>query len=92
MLQHSKPRTKRTLAKAEPTPPQTDKPSSKKPASRQKQTAPLVNTRTPEQRQKMIEEAAYYVANRRGFIGGNPLEDWLEAEAEIDKQLSQKAR
>jgi hypothetical protein len=39
---------------------------------------------TAEQRQRMIAEAAYFRAQRRGFQGGNPLEDWLAAEAEID--------
>jgi hypothetical protein len=35
----------------------------------------------------MIAEAAYFRAQRRGFQGGNPLEDWLAAEAEIDGVL-----
>lgn len=44
---------------------------------------------SPEQRYCMIAEAAYYRAERRGFSGGNPLQDWVEAEAEIDRLLSQ---
>lgn len=44
---------------------------------------------SPEQRYCMIAEAAYYCAERRGFSGGNPLQDWVEAEAEIDRLLSQ---
>jgi hypothetical protein len=36
----------------------------------------------------MIECAAYYRAEKRGFSGGSELEDWLEAEAEIDRTLS----
>ena len=39
------------------------------------------------ERHRMIAEAAYYRALRRGFHGGSDLEDWLEAEAEIDKLL-----
>jgi len=35
-------------------------------------------------RRKMIAESAYYRAQRRGFAGGNPTEDWLAAEREID--------
>jgi len=35
-------------------------------------------------REGMIAEAAYYLAERRGFEGGDPVADWLEAEAEID--------
>lgn len=43
---------------------------------------------TSEERQKMIAEAAYLRAEKRGFAGGDPAEDWLIAEAEIDKILS----
>lgn len=32
----------------------------------------------------MIAEAAYYRAEKRGFVHGMALEDWLEAEKEID--------
>ncbi len=42
---------------------------------------------TPEQRYRMICDAAYFRAERRGFVGGNPMEDWLAAEAEIDALL-----
>ena len=38
-----------------------------------------------ETRQRMIAEAAYYRAQKRGFREGNALHDWLEAEAEIDR-------
>ena len=41
-----------------------------------------------EQRQKMIAEAAYYRAERRGFRGGDPVEDWVAAEIQIDTQLT----
>jgi hypothetical protein len=40
-----------------------------------------------EERERMIGKAAYYRAERRGFIGGDPLQDWLAAEVEIDRQL-----
>ena len=43
----------------------------------------------PEQRKHYIEMAAYYIAERRGFAPGNPLEDWVQAEAEIDRLLTQ---
>lgn len=42
---------------------------------------------TPEQRRQWIAEAAYYRAERRGFVGGDPGEDWRAAEAEIDARL-----
>lgn len=35
-------------------------------------------------RHQMIAEAAYYLAECRGFVGGCELDDWLAAEAEID--------
>ena len=38
-----------------------------------------------DERQRMIAEAAYFRAEHRGFRGGDPLEDWLQAEAEIDR-------
>ncbi len=34
--------------------------------------------------QQMIAEAAYYRAQARGFTPGHELDDWLEAEAEVD--------
>lgn len=37
-----------------------------------------------EQRWQMIAEAAYFMAEQRGFSGGDPVEDWLAAESEID--------
>ena len=37
-----------------------------------------------EDRQEMIAIAAYYRAVQRGFNGGDAMQDWLEAEAEID--------
>ncbi|HTT36734.1 MAG TPA: DUF2934 domain-containing protein [Burkholderiales bacterium] len=38
---------------------------------------------TPEQWQEMVATAAYYRAERRGFERGSPVDDWLEAEAEL---------
>ncbi len=42
---------------------------------------------SPEERQRMIAEAAYLLAERRGFQGGNSVEDWLQAEQEINYRL-----
>lgn len=44
----------------------------------------------PEQRRHYIEVAAYYIAERRGFIDGGETRDWLAAEAEIDRLLREK--
>ena len=38
-----------------------------------------------EQTRLMIEEAAYYLAEKRGFAPGHELEDWLQAEEQITK-------
>lgn len=40
---------------------------------------------TPEQRRCYVEVAAYYIAERRGFDGGAAMDDWVMAEAEIDR-------
>lgn len=42
----------------------------------------------PEVREIMIAEAAYYIAERRGFEPGAELDDWLNAESEIDRLLA----
>lgn len=39
------------------------------------------------ERNEMIATAAYYRAEHRGFNNGNAMQDWLEAEAEIDNAL-----
>ncbi len=38
---------------------------------------------TVDERRHMIAEAAYYRALQRGFQGGDPVDDWLQAEKEI---------
>jgi hypothetical protein len=45
---------------------------------------------SPERRNGMVAEAAYYIAERRGFAEGSPIEDWLMAEAQIDAMLSRR--
>lgn len=37
------------------------------------------------QRQAWIAQAAYYLAERRGFQGGCALEDWLRSERVFDR-------
>ncbi len=41
---------------------------------------------TTDDRKKLIEEAAYRRAEARNFDGDMALEDWLEAEAEINEK------
>ena len=42
---------------------------------------------SPEQREVMVAEAAYYLAEKRGFIHGYDLQDWLDAKAQIELVL-----
>ncbi|HWX81555.1 MAG TPA: DUF2934 domain-containing protein [Steroidobacteraceae bacterium] len=41
-----------------------------------------------EDRNACIAESAYFIAQRRGFVPGHELEDWLRAESEVDARLS----
>jgi len=41
----------------------------------------------PKERQQRIEEAAYLRAERRGFVGGDPVADWMDAEQQVDAEL-----
>lgn len=42
---------------------------------------------SPELRQHYIEVAAYYLAEQRGFAGASTLDDWVQAECQIDQLL-----
>lgn len=54
-----------------------------KAGGRQEASAPEVP------RHEMIAAAAYFRAEQRGFVGGDSLDDWLAAEAEVDERLRQ---
>jgi len=43
------------------------------------------STTRPQDLRAMIAEQAHYLAKQRGFEGGSPLHDWLEAEARIHR-------
>lgn len=47
------------------------------------QSPPSASSVAEAARQKMVAEAAYYRAQKRGFVPGRELDDWFEAEAEI---------
>ncbi|HZP85248.1 MAG TPA: DUF2934 domain-containing protein [Burkholderiales bacterium] len=40
--------------------------------------------------QRMVAEAAYFRAERRGFANGTPEQDWLEAEEEVRRMWSEQ--
>jgi len=42
----------------------------------------------PGQRHQMIAEAAYVIAEQRGFQGDMALNDWLQAEAVVDARFA----
>jgi hypothetical protein len=44
-----------------------------------------------ESREARIAEAAYWRAERRGFVAGQELDDWLAAEREIDEDLAKRS-
>jgi len=43
-----------------------------------------------EERRNMIEQAAYFRAERRNFAPGHEQEDWVAAEAEVDRELARR--
>jgi hypothetical protein len=65
---------------------------SRKAAARAKRAAVPRPGITPDMRRGMIAEAAYLRAERRGFAPGGEHEDWLAAEAEVDRLLSADRR
>lgn len=66
--------------------------AAKKPATRAK-AAPRkkADEPTPEQRYKMVQDAAYFIAEKNGFVSGS-MDYWIEAEAEIAAMLSGKVK
>ena len=50
-------------------------------------TAPMP-VLTTEQRNHYVSVAAFYIAERRGFTLGNPADDWMAAEAEVDRLIA----
>ncbi len=45
---------------------------------------------TPEERWQMIAQAAYFRAQKRGFAPGGEIQDWLDAETEVERQLGRR--
>lgn len=42
---------------------------------------------TPAEHHRMVAEAAYFRAERRAFAAGGELDDWVQAETEIDQLM-----
>ena len=72
----------------------TAEPAKKAPPRRKPGDAPSTRPAlkvSPEERLQFIAEAAYYIAERRGFAPGYEHENWLEAEAEVEQRLRASA-
>lgn len=75
-------------AKAKPKSVATSKPVARAPVAKAKskqsktevRPAPVLNA---QEREKVIAQAAYFRAEKRGFAPGYELQDWTEAEAEV---------
>jgi hypothetical protein len=62
------------------------------PVAAKKQAAPAkTSAPTPEQRYKMVQDAAYFIAEKNGFQAGS-MDYWIAAEAEITALLSGKKK
>jgi Protein of unknown function (DUF2934) len=44
-----------------------------------------------EAKRRLIAEIAYFTAERRGFTPGYELDDWLEAEQEVESSIEASA-
>jgi DUF2934 family protein len=51
------------------------------------ETSEVPKVETMAERHRMISEAAYFRAERRSFALGAELDDWLQAEADIDRKM-----
>jgi hypothetical protein len=81
------PRTSATTSKKVSS--QAPKAETAKTASRTKSKSPVAAKRSGNgiNREEMIAVAAYFRAEHRGFNCGDPVDDWLAAEAEVDAML-----
>ncbi|HAT10548.1 MAG TPA: DUF2934 domain-containing protein [Planctomycetes bacterium] len=72
---------------AKPEPVVAAKPAAPAPAPA-KAAAKTAKQVDPQVRLRMIAEAAYYIAEKRGFIHGHHDADWAAAEKQIDNLLA----
>ena len=84
--------TKPTAKSTAPTPSATaaQKATATKPAATAAAVAVAKPTLSPAERRKMIAETAYYLAQKRGFTGGNELSDWMAAEKQVDTLVAKR--
>ena len=77
----AKPKTAAKVKSAPKKAPRTAKPKMKKGNGNGKGT---------EVRASLIEQTAYFIAEKRGFQGGDPVQDWLAAERQVDEMLKEQ--
>lgn len=70
----------------------TNKISSAKNSDGARKRPALGKSVSPEQRWKLIADAAFFKAENRGFAPGGEVADWLAAEMEVDALLRGKAK
>ncbi len=49
-----------------------------------------LNGNGSDKRVALIQQMAYFIAEKRGFEGGDPVQDWLAAERQVDEMLNEK--
>lgn len=86
-----KPAAAKTAAVKKPAAPRAKAASEKKPAAPKASTRVIASAPSLEQRHRMIQEAAYYIAEKNGFAGGT-MDYWAVAEAQIANMLSGKKK
>ena len=52
------------------------------------QTAPARHDVSPEGKNRLIMDRAYRYTQERGFAPGDPMQDWLRAEKEVESDLA----
>lgn len=92
MTSASKTTSRRKASTTSTSPSKTAKTPAKRPAGTGTTKKPARAQITPEQRRRMIAEAAYLRAESRGFAPGDPVHDWLRAEQEVDAHLAGQAK
>lgn len=75
------PKTKALSKPGSRTPSPAKSPGKRTPiTSTDKDVGPIISA---EERQRLVERAAYFRAEKRGFAPGFELQDWIEAEVEV---------
>ena len=64
--------------------------AAKKTNAKKETSTPTRRSRLPQvDRRRVVEETAYFMAEKRGFQPGHELEDWLAAESLVTTEHSQ---